>query len=161
MRGHSFSHLPCLQVPKCVDFLAFWTLSLWCSQYCWEKTPDAVRKCLFAAGACAPHHICIEHAGSFSSETLCRLWARNRRLLEVSPRVLMPSFTVFKAGAEVMRFKNDKTGILLIFALFPGLLEFVFQLLFEIMMARKFLWMQQKWHMPSSQWIQKSGAQKW
>lgn len=67
---------------------------------------------------------------------------------------------MFKAGAEVMRFKKDKNRILLIFVLFPGLPQFVFQLLFEIMMARRSLWLQQKWHMPSSQLIPKSGAQR-
>lgn len=67
---------------------------------------------------------------------------------------------MFRAGAEVMGFKNDKTGILFIFVLFPGTLEFVFQMLFEIMMARKFLWLQQKWYMPSSRWIPKSEAQR-
>lgn len=59
-----------------------------------------------------------------------------------------------------MKFKKDKNRTRLIFVLFPGLPQFVFQLLFEIMMARKFLWLQQKWHMPLSQLIPKSGAQR-
>lgn len=94
VQGHSFGQLSYLQVPKCVGLLAFWTSAFWCGKTVLsEKTPGAAKMCLFGNDTFSSSHLHRHILWSFFSEPLCRFWARNRSLFEVSVSILMPTFS--------------------------------------------------------------------
>lgn len=131
--------------PEACGFSCFFELWL-CGavkQYCWEKHQMLREGASLEWHTCPSSHLHRHILWSFFSESLCRFWARNGSLFEVSVSVLMPSFLGVQGWSWASQDDEISEGqtwnALSLYPCSWASRVCVFQPCSEVMMARKFI----------------------